>query len=208
MEAFESFVAVAMESEGFVVAGPVKFPVSQVTQKAAREEVQTHGFEVDLVGARADRLVLASVKSFFGSRGVVASHVNGTTADDRARKLYRLLNDVPIRQAVIKGAAERYGYEVSQVRLRLYCGRFAGPKQGIHEKEIREWCAGQLAGGGPIEVFGVDDVLAGVRKAAANKQYRDHQVLVTMKVLEAAGLLRLELPDDVGVGDDDQSADL
>ncbi len=34
--------------------------------------VQTHGYEVDLVGARSDRLVLATVQSYLGSRGVVA----------------------------------------------------------------------------------------------------------------------------------------
>ena len=71
MEAFESFVAIALESEGFVVSGAVKFPVTRQVRKPQRVEVQTHGFEVDLVAANAERLVLASVKSFFGSRGVV-----------------------------------------------------------------------------------------------------------------------------------------
>jgi hypothetical protein len=75
VEAFESFVAVALEAEGFVVSGGVKFRVKLPTRKAAYTEEQTHGYEVDLVGARADRLVLASVKSAFGSRGVVAEHV-------------------------------------------------------------------------------------------------------------------------------------
>jgi hypothetical protein len=198
VEAFESFVAVALEAEGFVVASATKFPVSQLTRKAAYAETQTHGFEVDLVAARADRLVLASVKSFFGSRGVVASHVDGSTGDDRARKLYRLFNDIAVRDAVIAGAAERYGYTTAQVRLRLYAGRFAGPTQGQHEQQIRNWCAAQHAGGGPIEVYGVSDVIAAVRTAASSKQYRDNQILVTMKVLEAAGVLTLTLPDDIG----------
>ncbi|MFL5826734.1 MAG: hypothetical protein ACJ76V_09445, partial [Thermoleophilaceae bacterium] len=52
------------------------------------KEMQTHGYEVDLVAARADRLVLATVKSFFGSRGVVADHVTGETTSERGRKLY------------------------------------------------------------------------------------------------------------------------
>src|SRR3546814_9234951 len=47
------------------------------TSKAAYVEWQTHVFEVDLVGARSDRVVLATVKSFFGSRGVVAEHMRG-----------------------------------------------------------------------------------------------------------------------------------
>jgi hypothetical protein len=62
-----------------VVTGATKFPVVLHVQKGA--QTQTDGFEVDLVAAWADRLVLASVKSFFGSRGVVASLVDGTTAD-------------------------------------------------------------------------------------------------------------------------------
>jgi hypothetical protein len=39
---------------------------------------RTH--ELDLTAARTDRLVLATVKSIFGSRGVVADHVTGTTS--------------------------------------------------------------------------------------------------------------------------------
>jgi hypothetical protein len=202
VEAFESFVAVALESEGFVVSGAIKVPVAQVTKKTAYEEVQTHGFEVDLVGARADRLVLATVKSFFGSKGVYADHVTGVTPNAAARKLYRLLNDVEVRTAVIDGAAARFAYLSAQVRLRLYVGRFAGPTKGTHEAAIRQWCAAQLAGGGPIEVFGVKEVIASVQKAAVSKTYRDNPVLVTMKVLEAGGLLTLQLPSDIGVHDD------
>ena len=72
MEAFESFVALALEAERLVVSEAIKFPVTRPVAKAARHEIQTHGYEVDLVGARADRLVLATVKSFFGSRGVAS----------------------------------------------------------------------------------------------------------------------------------------
>lgn len=67
-----------------------------------------------------------------------------------------------------------------------------------HEDRIRGWCAEQHAGVGPIEVFDVHAVVDEVRRAAANTQYRDKPVLVTMKVLEAAGLLKLKLPTDVG----------
>jgi hypothetical protein len=194
MEAFESFVAIALEAEGLEVSEAMKFPVSLPTKKAAYEEVQTHGYEVDLVGARSDRLVLATVKSFFGSRGVVVKHVTGETADDSARKRYRLLNDPELRTAVVAAAAGRFGYPVGQVRLRLYAGKFAAQAQGIHDQRIRDWCASQIAGGGPIEVFGISDVIVKVLDAAAQTQYRDNAVLVTMKVLEAAGLLALDLP--------------
>jgi hypothetical protein len=68
-----------------VVSDAIKFPVRLQTRRRDHVEVQTHGYEVDLVGARADRLVLASVKLYLGSRGVVAEHVTGETKDERAR---------------------------------------------------------------------------------------------------------------------------
>lgn len=189
MEAFEQFVAVAIEAEGFIVSEAVKFPVRRQTRKAGHHEVQTHGYEVDLVGARADRLVLATVKSFLGSRGVAAEDVMGTTTNERAKRLYLLVNDPVIRTSVLAAAAERYDYTQDQVTVRLYVGRFAAPVKGIHERLIRDWCASQRVGGGPIEVYGLHDVIAAVRSAAASKTYRDNPVLVTMKVLDAAGLL-------------------
>ncbi|MFD6636374.1 hypothetical protein ACIA8B_28635 [Micromonospora chalcea] len=191
MEAFESMVALALEDEQLVVSGAIKFPVSRQTPSG----LQTHGYEVDLVGARSDRLVLASVKSAFGSRGVVADHVLGSTDNIRARKLYALLNDLVVREAVILAAAKSYGYSPSQVYLRFYVGRFAGPTRGIDEERIRGWCANQVVGGGLIEVYGVRDVVDRVVRLAANKQYRDHAVLATLKALSAAGKLNLKLPE-------------
>lgn len=196
VEAFEQFVAVALEAEGLVVSEAVKFPVQLQTAKAAYEEVQTRGYEVDLVAARGGRLVLATVKSFFGSRGVAAEDVTGTSPNVRNRKLYSLLNDPAIRTAVVKGAADRFGYNADQVQLRLYAGRFAGPTRGAHEAKIRAWCAGQHVGAGPIEVVGLAEVVQAARSAAARKEYRDNPVLVTMKVLQAAGVLDLQLPDE------------
>jgi len=196
VEAFESFVAVALEAEGLVVSSGVKFPVTLQTRKAAYREVQTHGYEVDLVGARADRLILATVKSALGSRGVVAEHVTGETTNESARKRYILLNHPEIRRKVISEAGRLYGYRTRQIELRLYVGRFAGPVEGVHEKKIREWARTTRVGGGPIRVFGLGDVVGSVREAASHKQYRDNQVLVTIKVLEAAGMLTRPLPDN------------
>ena len=192
MESFEQFVAVAMEAEGLIVSEAVKFPVERQTRKAAYAERQTHGYEVDLVGARADRLVLATVKSFFGSRGVVAEHVMGCGGDRRSQNGYVLLNDRHVRDSVVAAAADRYGYDTCDVHIRLYVGRFAAPSKGTHEAKIREWAAGQHVGGGTIEVYGLDDVAIAVRTVAASKTYRNNPVLVTMKVLDAAGLLRTE----------------
>lgn len=189
MESFEQFVAVAMEAENLIVSEAVKFPVRRQTRKGSHVEVQRHGYEVDLVAARADLLVLATVKSFFGSGGVMAKHVMGTGGDQKAQNLYMLLNDPLIRSSVVEAAADRYGYRTSEVRLRLYVGKFAAPVKKTHEPLIRDWAAGQVVGGGPIEVYGLADVIQAVRSAAASKTYRDNPVLVTMKVLDAAGLL-------------------
>jgi hypothetical protein len=189
VEAFESFVAVALEAEGFVASGGVKFRVKLPTRKAAYTEEQPHGYEVDLVGARADRLVLASVKSAFGSRGVVAEHVTGETSDERASRLYRLLNDEVVRTRVVAEAAKRYRYRPDQVQLRLYVGRFSGRKVGEHEQRVRAWAAKQHVGRGPIEIIGVQEVVRIVREAADDTQYRDSAVLVTLKALQEAGQL-------------------
>jgi len=111
--------SLALEAEGLVVSSGVKFPVTLQTRKAAYREVQTHGYEVDLVGACANRLVLATVKSYLGSSGVVAEHVTGETTNERARRRYLLLNNVEIRRKVVKEAVRLYGYRTSQVELRL-----------------------------------------------------------------------------------------
>lgn len=185
MEAFEQFVALAMESEGLVVSSALKFNVRRKTRKKAYDEYQTHGFEVDLVGARRDKLVLATVKSFFGSRGVVADHVIGT--DPTFSKWYALLNQPDVRDSVVKGAAERFGYDHSQVEMRLYAGRFS---TATSEAAIRAWAAQQTVGGGPVAVHDAASVVSVVRGAAASKQYRDSAVLATLKVLDATGSLQ------------------
>jgi len=127
--------------------------------------------------------------------GVVSEHVTGETKDRRLRKLYALLNDPTVRTEVVDSAAGRYGYPPDHVELRLYVGRFAAPQKGHHEAAIREWAAAQSVGAGPIGVFGLDEVVDRVRAVAAHKQYRDNPVLVTMKVLDAAGLLTTSVPD-------------
>lgn len=189
MESFEQFVAIAMDAEGLVVSGAVKFPVRRRTAKRNHEEYQAQSYEVDLVACRADKLVLASVKSFFGSGGVHAEHVMATGGRESDKARYVFLNDPDIRSKIVEDAAERYGYRIDQVRVRLYVGKFAAPVRKTHEPAIRQWAATQEVGGGPIEVFGLSDLVHAVRSAAASKTYRDNPVLVTMKVLEAAGML-------------------
>lgn len=183
MEALEQFVALALETEGLVVSSALKFPVKRRTGKLAYEEWQTHGYEVDLVGARSDRLVLALVKSYFGSRGVAAEHVIGLSGNTH---WYLLLNDPDIRHGVVQGAAERFGYRLDQVELRLYVGKFAND---AHEARIRSWAAEQCVGSGAIQVLAATDVVQKVREVAEHKQYRDSAVLATLKVLRSTGAL-------------------
>jgi hypothetical protein len=159
MEAFETFVALALEEEGFIVSPAVKFPVRRQVRKASRVEFQEHGYEVDLVAARADRLVLATVKPFFGSQGVVAEAVMGNTADERRNGMYRLLNDPVIRKGVLKEASKRYGYSPKQIELRLYAGRFAGRRDGEHRRRIEKWARTQRVGAGPIKIVGLEEVV-------------------------------------------------
>jgi hypothetical protein len=196
VEAFETFVALALEEEDFIVSPAVKFPVRRQVRKASRVEFQEHGYEVDLVAARADRLVLATVKSFLGSRGVAAEAVTGETSDGRRRGMYRLLNDPEIRDGVLKAASKRYGYQQRQIEMRLYVGRFAGRRGGKHRRRIEEWARTQRVGAGPIQVVGLEEVVAKVRVAAARGQYRDNPALVAVKVLAETGqLVDLELAD-------------
>lgn len=185
MEAYESFVALAMETEGLVVSEAVKFPVKRQTKKVEYAEFQTHGFEVDLVGARRNKLVLSTVKSFFGSAGVQAHEVTG----QRNGGGYALLNDPDVQHQVLHGACERYGYESVQVEFRLYVGKFAGKASRLHEPIIRKWCSEQVAGGGPIVVFDAHDVALKVRSVAESKSYRDNPAIVAMKVLAEADML-------------------
>jgi hypothetical protein len=158
VEAFESFVALAMEDEGPVVTSSVKFPVTRRTAKAKYIETQTHGFEVDLVGANATKLVLASVKSFFGSRGVVARHVDATAGGKEAG-LYAMLNDSDPRAA----ASASPQLDLGDPRRTAVCRGSRRPRvpvehdvdrRRLHSEDRRSWharCNSPPAGGRRLE---------------------------------------------------------
>jgi len=186
VEAFESFVALTLEAERFVVSEAVKFRV-RVPVKS-REQFQEHGFEVDLVGARRDRLVLASVKSFFGSQGVSVDHVLGLAKTETLNRRYAMFNRPVVRDEIVRLACDRYGYEGGQVEVRLYVGKWAD-RAGRHRERLNSWAAEQIIGGGPIKVFDVRDIAAKARELAKVTMYRDSPALVAIKVLEAAGML-------------------
>ena len=54
--------------------------------------------------------------------------------DPRHNALYALIDDSVVRAAAVQGVAERFGFTVDQVELRLYVGRFSG---GTNEPEVR-----------------------------------------------------------------------
>jgi hypothetical protein len=202
MEAFEQFVAVYLEQQDYVVSSSVKFPVKRRTLRQDRVEFQTLCYEVDLIAARADHLIFATVKSFLGSRGVVADHVIGTSSNTAANGRYVILNDRRIRSSIVRQAAKRYGYQYKQVQLGLYVGRFSGPLRGEHERRVRVWCKRHRVGAGPIEVFTLEDMVETVVHASTSvKEYRDNPVQMTMRLLSAGGLLKSDVP--VATNDED-----
>lgn len=82
-------------------------------------------------------------------------------------------------------AAQRFGFSLDQVELRLYVGKFASK----NEDGVRTRSSTQVVSSGPIEVFAAAEVVEVVRELAKAKQYRDNAVLATIKALEAAGAL-------------------
>ena len=183
MESFEQVCRVSLEAEGFAVSGNVKFFVKRQTKKKKPVEFQTHGYEVDLVGARAGKLVLAEVKSFLGSRGVSREGFVGLAKEGGSgsrTSLFKLFNDTDLRKAVVGEACKHYGYKRSDVEMRLYVGKFAGG----HEDSVRAHLAKFRHP--RVAVIGVDEIVGKLIEQAESRAYIDDPVLVTVKALSAA----------------------
>jgi hypothetical protein len=177
MEAFEHVCRIALESEGFAVSSNVKFPVRLRTKKKKRKEEQTHGIEIDLIGARAGALVLGSVKSFFGSKGVQAKSLS-TKASDDDKKRYRLFHDRREREQVVAAAAKRYGYEVGQVELRLYVGQFKAGDESLVRKRV----GAIKLGARPASVVGPSQIRDWLDHMIKSKTYVDDPVVATLRL--------------------------
>ena len=156
----------------------VKFFVRRETRKAAYDEFQEHGYEVDLVGARADRLVLASVKSYLGSQGVSRQGFDGLADPSKPTHFdrYRILNDWDLRRAVTAAASRRYGYSVAQTEMRLYVGKFAHG----HQDAVTRHLARQS-----VRVVALNEILDALVDLAGRKTYVDDPVVMTVKALAA-----------------------
>lgn len=176
MEAFEHIVKVFLEGEGYAVTSNMKFPVTRKTKKAKYDEFQTHGYEVDIVAARGDELLLGSVKSYLGSYGVSRQGFRGL-ADERREThygQYRMFNDDDVREGIVGKAAERFGYPLGQIQMALFVGRF-GPREEVPVRRHLETKG--------VKVVGLVEIVRGLRKLAESKTYFDDPVLVTMKCL-------------------------
>ncbi|HET9677751.1 MAG TPA: hypothetical protein VFP21_09635 [Solirubrobacterales bacterium] len=187
MESFEQVCRVALEAEGYAVSGNVKFFVRRKTNKQSRDEYQTHGYEIDLLGAKGGSLVLAEVKSFLGSTGVsTAGFVGITGATTKASKasLFKLFNDADLRKKVLAEARKRYGYKAGEIEMRLYVGKF---RKG-HEEAVRNHLATFRRP--PVRVIALEEIVEQLLKQAASKSYLDDPVLVTVKALAAADRIK------------------
>ena len=188
MEAFEHVVKVFLETQGYAVTSNVKFPVRKKVRKAAREEFQTHGYEVDIVAARSDCLLLGSVKSFLGSKGLSRQAFDGIADSQRKTHLdqCKLFNDPVVKDGVLKEAAKRYGYPMKAISMAMFVGKFAGND----EDYIRRHLGKMRVGGKPVRVYGLAEIIIGVVKASEAKTYVDDPVIVTVKCLNSLNLLR------------------
>ena len=199
MEGFEHVVRLYLERLGFVVATNVKFKLAKKTAKVGRDETQTHGYEIDAIAARADRLLLGEVKSFFGSTGVQRSSFAGLAPQPalpsgewlarQAREFakYRLLNDSEHREKVIGEACSKYGYRPAQVTVALFVGHF---KPG-DEEAITNHLRALRTEGGCIEVHGPKDIAAKLLKdIMGDKTYANDPVVSTLRLLQEVGAIR------------------
>jgi hypothetical protein len=187
MEAFEHVAKVFLETQGYAVSTNVKFRVRRRTRKQAYEEFQEHGYEVDLVAARADELLLGSAKSYFGSHGFSRQFFR-EIADPKKKPLWeseKLFNETEVQEGVLKRCVERFNYPRERIFLALFVGKF---RKG-HEDDIRAHLGNLRFGGGAVRLFDLKTIAAGVVAEAERKTYRDDPVIVALKCLHELGWL-------------------
>lgn len=151
MEAFEHVAKVLLEAQGYAVSTNVKFFIRRRTRKQAYEEYQEHSYEVDLVAARADELLLGSVKSFFGSFGL-SRHFFRPLADETKKDWWmtnKLFNEPEVQAGVLAGAADRFRFARVQIFLGLFVGKFKSGDEG----DIRAHLTQMRFGGGGVRLF-------------------------------------------------------
>ena len=189
MEAFEHVVKVYLQHQGYVVSNNMKFYVRRQTGRKAYAEFQTHGYDMDIVAAREDELLLGSVKSYFGSQGVSRAFFKNLSPGGKAAVHARatIFNEEDVRKGILQEAKRIYGYPLSKIRLGLFVGKFAG---GTHEADIREHLSRLRVGGKSVQVVGIEEIANALTEMTESRTYHDDPVVMTVKVLRAAGKLR------------------
>ena len=185
MESFEHVVKVYLESSGYTVSCGVKFPVRMRTKaktKDGTKHYQKHGYEVDIVAARHGQLLLGSVKSFFGSRGVNRQGFRGIA--DRSRRThfqrYMMFNRLKLRNAILHRASEIYGFPMNQIRLALFVGKFlAADKEDVEAYLSKRG----------IDVIGPDVIVEQLLTLIGNRTYVNDPVITTLRLLHSRGKL-------------------
>ena len=186
MEAFEQVVKVFLEAKGYVVTSNVKFPVRRKTKKVKYDEYQTHGYEVDIVAARHDSLILGSVKSFFGSVGINRQGFRGIADNSRQTHFqnYAIFNEREVSEGILLEAEKRYGYPQSQTQFYLFAGKFKAGDEVV----ITDHLNGIETGAGPVRVVHLESIVEGLLEAAQSKTYYNDPVVMTLKALKEAGV--------------------
>jgi len=179
MEAYEHVVKVWLETKGFVVSSGVKFPVKVLTRKKSRQEYQVHGYEMDLVAARRDKLVLVNVKSYFGSHGLSLKRLQEE----------KLFSDPVIFKGVIREACKRYGYSVEDIELWVASGRVTPKKRIAIEAYLEMFSKRQKI---RTAFIGVEAIADGLVAAIEHKMYINDPVIAVLRALDAAGKIQKE----------------
>jgi hypothetical protein len=185
VEAFEHIVKVYLEAKGYIVTTGIKFPVKR---RCKNNVWQIHGYEVDIVAAKRRSLILASVKSFFGSGGISKQGFKGLADSKRRRHFHRyaMFNERRIRNGILKAASELYGYSKDQIRFALFCGKF----RACDETIVREHLEAMNVGAGSVQVIGPKQIVEGIIDLSNRRTYINDPVLATLKLLKRTNYLR------------------
>lgn len=82
-------------------------------------------------------------------------------------------------------AVKRYGYPETDIRFGIFVGRFRANEEAsitAHLHNIKD-------GAGPVKVYNLQMIIAGLIDAAKSKTYINDPVIVTIKALQEAGVL-------------------
>ncbi len=98
-----------------------------------------------------------------------------------------MINDKKKRAELIELVAEKYGYDVKDVEVRLYAGKFAG-KTG--EQLIRDWASKQILGGYELQVVNALQLSTVIEALAKETHYQNNIAVAFAKTQFEAALIR------------------